>query len=413
MLYDQAMLAMAYTEAYLATGEEAFRETVEGVLDYVSRDLRSPDGSFYSAEDADSEGEEGRFYVWTSREVMAILGEEAGTRFSEIFDIRKDGNFRDEATGKYSGANILHMKEDGADPELNVMLRTLDLERSKRIRPSLDDKVLADWNSLMVSAFARAYQTFGRKEYLDTATRAAEVILNEMVDERGRVKHVKGSGKGFEFGYIDDHAFLVNALLDLYESNFDADLIRYAVNIADMMIERFWDPEGKGFFLSPADGEKLIIREKEAYDGAYPSGNSFALSGLVRLSRMTGNSKYEEIASLTGGAFRADLERAPWGFTQMLSGFMHAAGPSREIVIAGDPLDEDTGRMIDVVRSRYYPGKVLLLRDPGKTELAELAPFTAESLPIDGRATAYVCQGWNCDVPSTDPEHLKSSLDRM
>ncbi|MGA1819723.1 MAG: thioredoxin domain-containing protein [Thermoplasmatota archaeon] len=409
MLYDQAMMVMAYTEGYLSTGDPIFKETVEGTIEYVLRDLRSPEGGFYSAEDADSEGEEGKYYVWTMKEVHAVLGVKTGKTFCDLFDIREGGNFRDEATGRTSGANVLYLKGDPAEIDLNGMMKALFAEREKRQRPSLDDKIMVDWNSLMISALSRAYQVFGRREYLDAAVRAADLILDSMVRD-GKVEHVLGNGEGGGNGFIDDHAFLLNALLDLYESNFDARYLREAMKIADGMMGRFRDPENGGFFISPVDGEELLVREKEAYDGAYPSGNSVAMSGLVRLSRMTGVTIYEEEAFEIGKAFTSDLERAPWGFTQMLSAFMHASGPAREIVIAGKRNSSDTGEMLKVIRGTYFPGRVVLLKEPWDDELPKIAPFTAESIPLEGKTTAYVCQGWNCDVPATDPESLAARL---
>ncbi|MGA1793728.1 MAG: thioredoxin domain-containing protein [Thermoplasmatota archaeon] len=409
MLYDQAMLVMAYTEGYLATRDPIFKETVEGILEYVLGDLRSPEGAFYSAEDADSEGEEGKFYVWTMKELLAVLGGKSGKTFCEMFDVKEGGNFRDEATGRVSGANVLNSKDDPLDIEMNGMLKALSVERQKRQRPSLDDKVLVDWNSLMISALSRAFQVFGRREYLDAAVRAADLMLERTV-RNGKVEHMLGNGPGEGHGFIDDHAFFLNALLDLYESNFDARYIREAKAIADGMIERFRDLENGGFFISPVDGEELLVREKEAYDGAYPSGNSVAMLGLVRLSRMTGLTKYEEEAFEIGKAFTSDLKRAPWGFTQMLSAFMHASGPAREIVIGGRRNSTETEDMLRIVRETYFPSKVVLLKDPRDDMLGEVAPFTLESVPLKGKTTAYVCQGWNCDVPSTDPKELAKRL---
>jgi uncharacterized protein YyaL (SSP411 family) len=408
MLYDQAMMVMAYIEGYLATKDEVFRDTAEGILEYVIRDMTSLNGGFYSAENADSEGEEGKFYIWTEKEITSILGK-TSDKFLKAFDIRKEGNFRYEATGKMAGANVLYLQGD-IHPDLKRMLELLRKQREKRIRPSLDNKILTDWNSLMISAFARAYQLFGKQVYLDTAERAMDLIKDSVLSDESDVKHLfKGGGKDID-GFLDDQSFLLNALLDLYEADFDPEHLDDAVKIASSMIDRFLDKENGGFFFTPDHGEELLIREKEAYDGAMPSGNSMAMTALIRLSRMTGETRFEEIAVNIGKAFTADLEKAPWGFSQMLSGFMHGQGPSKEIVIVGSKTNKKTEEMVDIARKTYFPNKVVILKDPRDKNLENIAPFTMDIVQIDGKPTAYACQGWNCDIPTTDPEILRRSL---
>ncbi len=412
MLYDQAMMALAYTEGYLATKDPIFKETVEGVLEYVQRDMTSSDGGFYSAENADSDGEEGKFYVWTEKEITSIFGRSNSEKFLKAFDIRKEGNFKDEATGKMDGKNVLYLQGDIYDPDLKKMLETLRSERDKRIRPSQDDKILTDWNSLMISAFSKAYQAFGRNIYLEIAQKAMERIKERSLSRDGAVMHlIKPNNKSVP-GFLDDHSFLLNALLDLYESDLNPVHLEDAVKVAISMIGQFMDKDRSGFFLTSEDGEELLVREKEAYDGAMPSGNSIAMSSLIRLSRMTGETNFEEIASETGKNFTSDLQRAPWGFTQMLSAFMHGQGPSREIVISGELTDPLTEEMLGIVREAYLPNKVILLREPNDNRIEQISPFTKDNIQIDGKTTAYVCQGWKCDVPTNDPDRLRSFLAR-
>jgi len=414
MLYDQALHTLAYTEAFLATGDPVFKETAISTLDYVLRDLRSPEGGFYSSEDADSEGVEGKFYTWKPEEIHNVLGTEAGDKLIEAYKVKKDGNFHDESTGKKSGTNVLHLKGPVKEGVFEPMLEKLRLEREKRVRPSRDEKILTDWNSLMISALSRAYQAFGDPGHLDAAVKAAEMIWTALRDNNGRLLHSYKDGGAAIRGFLEDHSYLLNGLLDLYESTFDITYLERAVETANMMIDLFGDKEG-GFYQSPRDGEDLLVREKEAYDGAAPSGNSMASYGLLRLARMTGQTSYEKLSSLCGKSFIRDIEGAPWGFTHMLSSYMHGEGPAREIVIAGKKNDPATIQMIEVVRSTYLPNKVVLLKEPGPAgdRLSVIAPFTKESEPIGGKNTGYVCQGWNCDVPTTDINRFSESLKRL
>jgi uncharacterized protein YyaL (SSP411 family) len=414
MLYDQAMHVLAYTEAFMATGDPLYEETARSTLDYVIRDLRSPEGGFYSSEDADSEGIEGKFYTWRPDEIHRVLGIEMGTRLIEAFNMEKDGNFRDESTGRRSETNVLHLKGPIKDENFKPMLEKLRTEREKRVRPSRDEKILTDWNGSIISALSKAFQAFGDETYLDAAKEAVEFIWNELRDAEGRILHVHTDGKAAIRGFLEDHSFVLNGLIDLYESTFEIIYLERAVETANMMMDLFGDKEG-GFYQSARDGEELLAREKEAYDGAAPSGNSMAAYGLMRLSRMTGRSGYEEVSDLCKKAFARDIEGAPWGFTQMLQTFMHGSGPAREIVIAGEKKDPAALQMIDAIRSIYLPSKVVLLKEPGPEgdRLSGISPFTKDSLPIEGRTTAYVCQGWNCDVPTTDVNTLSGNLAKL
>ncbi|MFW3146044.1 MAG: thioredoxin domain-containing protein [Thermoplasmatota archaeon] len=412
MLYDQAMHIMACMEAYQVTKDPAFRETLEGTADYVMEVMRDRGGAFHSAEDADSEGEEGVFHTWTYDEIVGLLGKEAGEPFSRAFGITKEGNYRDEATGNRNGRNILHIEYLPSGPDHRKLLSILKDERSRRKRPHKDDKVLADWNGLMISALAKAYILVGRKKYLDAARDAADFILSNMMDDQIGLHHCYRDGRSSVPGTLDDHAFLGNGFLDLYEATFQTKYLKGALKLADVIRSRFADRERGGFYLTSDGSEQLLFRPKEAYDGAYPSGNSAAFHLLLRAARMTGGSELEDLAVDLYKSFSGDIERAPSGYTWMLAGSLHLLGPSKEIVIAGEPADRKTMRMVEVLRDAYAPHKVVLLKGTGgeARKLEALAPFTADSVMIHGKPTAYVCEGWSCKVPTNDPEMLRDQL---
>ncbi len=414
MLYDQAMLVMTFTEAYLSTKKKIYKRTVERTVDYVLRDLRSDDGLFYSAENADSEGVEGNFYVWDRDEILRKLGNEEGERFCSHFNVDINGNFHDGPTGRTTGKNILHLRKETSSEGFEEGLEKLRNEREERIRPSRDEKVLTDWNALMISSLARAGQAFSNDKYIKIALSSIRA-LETYLGKDGRWFHRYMDGERKVEAMLDDLAFLSLAYLDLYEATFDVEFLVSALKIIEEMIEDFHDTKNGGFYQTSMRSEELISREKGAYDGAMPSGNSAAAWSLIRASRMTGRTDLEEIAYGTFNAFSADIERSPTGFSMMLSAYIHAIGPSREIVIAGDRKDPATGRMIDIIRGSFLPDKVVLLKEPGKNgmEIERIAPFTKQNIQIEGRTTAYVCQGWNCDVPTTDPERLRSALSSM
>ncbi len=411
MLYDQAMLVMAFTEAYLATGENLFKHAVERTVEYLRRDMTSPEGLFYSAEDADSEGEEGKFYVWSHDQIISILGKKEGKRFADHFNVEKRGNYHDEATGSILGKNILHLDAGSAPGEFQDHLEILRKEREKRVRPSRDEKILADWNALMISALSRAGSSLGNDDYVKMAEKAMKALESNL-KEKQQWYHRYIEGEKAVHAMLDDIAFLSLAYLDLYEATFEMEYLKSGIGMVDTLASEFRDEENGGFFQTSEDGEVLISREKEGYDGAMPSGNSAAAMALVRVSRMTGRTEYEEIAERTFFNFSGDIERAPTGFAMMLSAYMHAVGPSREIVISGDREARETKEMIEAVRTSFYPAKVILLKEKGPKgrELEKLAPFTKENEPLEGKSTAYVCEGWNCEIPTTDPKALEDSL---
>ncbi len=424
MLYDQAMLTMAYVEAYQATGKDEYAETAREILTYVLRDMASPEGGFYSAEDADSEGEEGRFYVWTTAEVGEILGEERTEIAVRFFGLRDDGNFTDEASGRKSDANILHMREplevtasslriraDELSSAIDSVRRELLAVREDRIRPLRDDKILTDWNGLMIAAFAKAAAALDEPAYAKAARKSADFVLATLRDESGRLLHRYREGEAAIDGNAEDYAFMVWGLLELYEATFDLRYLEAATQLNADLLERFWDNEGGGVYFTAAGAETLLTRRKEIYDGAIPSSNSVAMLNLLRLGRMTADPSLEERAAAIGRAFSGQIARLAMGHTQFMSALDFGVGPSREVVIVGRRAAEDTGLLVASVRGGYVPNKVVLLKDteePGS--LLGLAAWTEAHGTIDGAASAYVCRSYQCDLPTTDAARLSELL---
>ena len=417
MLYDQAMLAMAYTEAYQATGKEDYGKTAREIFTYVLRDMTAPEGGFCSAEDADSEGEEGKFYLWTQEEVRQALGNEEADFVAKVFNIEKDGNFAEQATRRKSGVNILHLRkpleeiasdlnlsQQDLQAHLEVIRQKLFAYREKRVHPMKDDKILTDWNGLMIAALAKGAQAFDEPEYAEAACRAADFILGNMRKADGRLWHRYRDGQAGVEANLDDYAFLVWGLIELYEAIFDARHLGVALELTSDMVRHFWDEDGGGLYLMPDDGESLFVRKKEIYDGAIPSGNSVAMLNLLRLGRMTATSDLEEKAARIGRAFPRSVKQSPSAHTQLMVALDFGIGPCYEVVIAGNAKAEDTKAMVKALRTRFLPNKVVLLNpsEQKSPEIAQLAEFTKNQSSIGGKATAYVCLNYNCKLPTTD-----------
>ena len=414
MLYDQALLAIAYTEAYERTGKEFYAEVAKEILTYVQRDMTAPEGGFYSAEDADSEGEEGLFYVWTADEIKALLGEES--KFvSTAWNIVEAGNFRDEASGKMTGKNIPHLsKRLGADDakRLSAPRKKLFDVREKRIHPLKDTKILTDWNGLMIAAFAKAGRAFGNDAFTQVAVKANAFIESEMwqADTEWLWHRYRDEHKAIQ-GHLDDYAFMIFGLLELYESTFDIHYLETALKYNEILSASFVDPSGGGYFMTADDAEKLIVRPKELYDGAIPSGNSVQMLNLLKLARLTGRSELEQQAVETGTAFGSSIARSPSGFTQALMALGFAHGDTLEIVVVGDCDSEETRKMLEVINRFYKPGKVVLLKTPAEAAaLEKIAPFTKALERVDGKATVYLCRNFACEQPVNSLEELKARL---
>ena len=415
MLYDQALVTMAYLEAFQVTGKEAYARTAREILTYVERDMTSKTGGFYSAEDADSEGEEGKFYVWSTADVKNILGEVDGAFFIETFHLEEEGNFLEEATRAKTGTNIPHLREellDEASARFEGLRQKLFEKRESRIHPFKDDKILTDWNGLMISAFAKAAQTLDDDHYEHIATKAADFVLAELTDENGRLFKRHRQGESGLTAHIEDYTFMIRGLLDLYETNFEVRYLEKAIAFQAICDEFFWDKEKGGYFTVASDAEQLIVRAKSLYGGAIPSGNSMAIGNLSRLYRMTGRPDYATRNDELIRAFSGEIGKQPMVYPVALCGLDFTFGPAHEIVISGNRDSEDTRAMLTALRKGFRPNQVILLRTPeNAATLAMLAPYTETQLSMNGKATAYVCRNFACKLPTNEIGKMLESME--
>jgi len=426
MLYDQALLAIAHVEAYQATGKEIYARTAREIFTYVLRDMTSPQGAFYSAEDADSEGEEGKFYVWKPQEVLEILGDEDGRLYNQIFNIVEGGNFTEQATQRKTGDSIPHLrkpieqiaadlKTDATSLRQRVATwhRKLFEVREKRIHPYKDDKILTDWNGLMIAALARAGQALDEPAYTEAARRAADFVLSKLRRSDGRLlKRYRQSEAGLP-AHLEDYAFMVWGLLDLYEATFELSYLTEAIALNALMLEHFWDGKDGGLFHTADDGEPLLVRSKKIYDGAIPSGNSVAALNLLRVGRITADAQLEQKAEALMKAFSGQVVQNAAAYCQLMVAVDFAVGPSFEIVIAAEKQSVDTTQMLRGLRRKFLPNKVVLLRPEGDEaeSLAKIAPYTEAQTSRNGAATAYVCRNFACKMPTTDVQTMLASLE--
>jgi uncharacterized protein YyaL (SSP411 family) len=412
MLYDNALIARCYLEAYQVTRKESHADVAREILDYVLREMTHPGGGFYSAEDADSEGAEGKFYVWTPDELEAILGKETGAIVGRYYGVSESGNFE-------HGTSILHLpvppddfiQAEGLDPiEWRKTLagaRAALLEaRSKRIRPHRDDKIITSWNGLMISTMAFAAAVLGEERYEKAAVSAADFILGNLVRD-GRLLRRHREEADIP-GYVDDYAFLVMGLLDLYETTLDARHFQSGMQLTEDMVRLFHDPQGKGFFFVGSDGPELIARTKEIYDGAIPSGNSVAAMNLLRLAEWTGDARWQDLGKGTLEAFGQNLQQIPRAYPQALCAVDFLLDTPKEIVLAGERGSPDLEALLETIRGRFLPNRVIALVSEG---LLETVPMLKDRGLLDGKAAAYVCESYACKLPTGDPETLGKLLD--
>ena len=419
MLYDQALLTITYLEAYQTSGAAKFKLTAKETLDYVLRDLSAVEGGFYSAEDADSEGEEGKFYLWTQKEIELALPRPDADLAIKLFDVKPEGNYT-EPTGSRSGKNILHFaapleqlasESDLTIEELIVRLgkirNTLFENREKRVHPSKDDKILTDWNGLMIAALARASQVLDEEKYLQGASKAADSILREMKTDDGRLYHRYAKGERAVLGFLDDYAFLVFGLIELYEAGFDENYLHISIELTKTMIEQFWDDKNGGFFFTGKNAEEAVSRLKQAYDGAVPSGNSVALYNLLCLSHLSGETAFENYAEKLLKTFFGEIKGQPLGYIFMLVGLEFSFGPTFDVVLVGDPTDKDTMAVLAALRKSYLPNMTVSIWTP---ENAKSAPPGLVYEKIDGQATAYICRNRTCMPPTNNIEKMLELL---
>jgi hypothetical protein len=415
MLYDNALLARAYLHAWQATGDDAHRTVVEETLGWVEREMTSPEGGFYSALDADSEGEEGKFYLWTPGEVDALLGPGDGPLFRRYYDVSETGN--------WEGKNILrtpHSLEEvaasagvGEERLREVIARgraILYEARARRVWPGLDDKVLTSWNAMMLHSFAEAARVLERDDWRAIAVRNAEFLTSRLMAD-GRLLRTYKDGRAKIPALLEDHALLADALVAVYEATWDARWIRLARTLADAMLERFWEADENAFYDTANDAEALVVRPRDVFDSATPSGASAAVMALLRLAELTGEARYREVAERATGAMGEMMAKVPLGFGHLLCALDFALATPVEVAVVGDPAGEDTRALLRTVNHAYLPNAVLAFTstDAG-AEAAREIPLLEGRTAQGGRATAYVCERLACRQPVTEPAALAEQL---
>jgi len=434
MLYDQAQIVNSFLELYQIKRDEYCARVARDVLEYVIRDMTDPAGGFYSAEDADSprpespdEEGEGAFYLWSKEEIMDLLGDEDGKILCSFYGVTEGGNALTDPLHEFTGKNILYIADSisavarrtgRSEQEVERILSegrtTLFNARSKRPRPHLDDKILTSWNGLMISAFARAYQVLGDEKFLRTAQRAATFVLSSLYDlEQAHLYRRFREGEAKFSAHLDDYAFLVQGLLDLFEASFDSRWFYESIRLTEKQIEEFWDSENGGFFDSSGKDSSVLVRMKEQHDGAEPTGNSIAIMNLLRLADMMDKPAWRDMAEEALSSFGEMLKRQPVVMPQIAVALAYSLGKNRQIILVGSRDDSGMRRLIVEISSRFLPNKIVLLVDDsdGQSSLKKFLPFLATLSMIDGKATAYVCEDYVCKLPTNEPDVLGSLLD--
>jgi uncharacterized protein len=434
MLYDQAQLVVAYTEIFQLTGDRAFEQVIRETLDYVLRDLGAPEGGFYSAEDADSlpdaqarEKKEGAFYVWTQEEIDKLLSPEEARVFRRMYGVERNGNVNpgSDPHGELAGRNVLFLQ---SDPEIVAKLtgeseeevlrligsakQKLKAAREKRPRPHLDDKIITAWNGLMISGFAKAFQVLEEPSYLRAAQKAATFLQQNLYGRR--LLRSYRAGPGATHGFAEDYAFLIQALLDLYESDFNVQWLRWAGELQVLMDALFADATNGGYFSTEKGAPDILFRLKEDHDGAEPSANSVAAMNLARLARIFNENEFQHSAARIIGAFHTTLDRMVIALPQMLAALDATVTEPVQLVIAGDTGESSTAEVLRVIRRRYLPNRIVLLVDgkEGQKWLEQHIEGIRQMVPVDGKPAVYVCRDFTCELPVTDPEQLASLLDK-
>lgn len=415
MLYDQATLMLAYTEAWTYDKDPMFRRTIDEIYQYLEDKLKSPEGAYYSAEDADSEGEEGKFYVWSYAELSALIGEENLEHYANMFGLQVAGNFDDEATRQPSHLNIFDINSQVEyeklvnDPDWEKLRKTLYDHREKRIHPGLDDKILADWNGLVLSALSRAASATGEAVYMKAAVDLADYLRDNILDEDHVLLHMPQNGSTPVAGFLDDYSFIIQGFRYFYEASFDPEYLKLALQLQTAQIDKFWDDKSGGFYFTEAGETDLFIRQKDIYDGAIPSGNSAAAENLYYLGRLSENREWEVLSRKIGETFSKQVLAAPRGFSALLQSVQVHVNGSKEIVIAGD--GEDLKAANEVLRGFYHPFKLVLYRPNSDSEsIVDISSFLGYQKAIDGNFTVYICEDYACQYPATDPAAMEKQL---
>lgn len=408
MLYDNALLIMVYAEAYQVLGQEEQRIVIEETVAYILREMVSPEGGFYSAEDADSEGVEGRFYVWTPAQVVAVLGDKNGREFCELYDITENGNFEGKSIPNLIKTPLERVK--ARKHALAVDRQKLLQNRNNRIHPYKDDKILTSWNGLMIAALAKASRILNNTAWAEVAEKATKFVLTALRRSDGRLMARYRKGEAAYPAYADDYAFVVWGLLELYEATFNSDYLRLALDLNRDLIRLFWDDREGGLFFYGSDVEEQILRPKEIYDGAIPSANSITAMNLLRLSRLTDAPELEERASQVLSAFASTVKQYPSGYSALLAAAISFLYPSREVIVVGDRHSREVNQMLELISTTFLPNSTFLFRSTTGDGVTDLNQRLSEYQPLEGQATAYVCQNYSCQAPVTSASELKKML---
>jgi len=421
MLYDQALIAMLYTEAFSATRKVEYKKIAQQIYEYVLRDMTDSEGGFYSAEDADSEGVEGKFYYWTYDELYSILDKDSADILVEVFNVKKNGNFNDGYSND-SNNNILHKKLSYKKLSRHTNLNELELEkkvdnilsklfevREKRVHPHKDDKILTDWNGLMIASFSKAFQVFGEEKYVHAAENSVKFIMDRMCNNNS-LMHMFRDGEASVSGNLDDYSFMIWGLMEVYMATFNTDYLLRAQHLNQTVIEHFWDEENGGFYFTADDEEEVLIREKKTFDSAIPSGNSVEFLNLLKLGSFTDDQNQIKMAQKMEITFSETVKRSPTGHTQFVSGVDFALGPSYSVVIVGDKGSKDTEEMLSI-RELFIPNITIVLKD---SRLSESIDAISESIHkkdiLNGKATAYVCSVGSCKLPTNEKSEILKLL---
>jgi len=411
MLYDNALLTRLYLEGYQASGDVFFRQVAEEILAYVEREMLQPGGGFYSTQDADSEGVEGKFFVWDQDEVMQLLGEEVGEIFCRYYDITDAGNFEHKnilhpTLDLQQLATLFRRDVDGVTQLIAQAKHTLFAVREKRVKPGRDEKILTSWNGLMISAYAEAYKVLGNARYLEIARQSIDFILTHLCRE-GRLLRSYKDGQAKFNAYLDDYACFSAALLDVYEATFEQQYLDHAIAFSEVLLSRFWDAQEGGFFFTSADHETLISRSKSAFDGSTPSGNSVAALVLLRLFYLTESQDYLTKAETVLRLFYDGMQQNPFGFSNMLCALDFYLRRPQEIVLLGEPTAPDTQILLRQIHGLFIPNKTLACCDPADPPQRGMPSALNGKTQLDGKLTAYVCHNFSCSLPVTTWEDMQ------
>jgi uncharacterized protein YyaL (SSP411 family) len=437
MLYDQAQLVLSYLEAFQITHDRKYAQVARKVLGYVQRVLSHPEGGFYSAEDAESavspfypeQKKEGAFYIWKKSEIEHVLGNEEAKIVEFIFGIEEEGNVQSDPRKEFVGENILFAKHSAEEYAMRFGIKVenvaanLDLakarlfdERRRRPRPHLDDKILLSWNGLMISAFARAYQVLRDESYLEDAERASRFLFARLIDPAtGKLLRRYRDGEAKYEAHLADYAFFIQGLLDLYEASFQIEWLQKAIKLTEDQITLFYDNNCGGFFDTPGTDPTLLIRMKEAFDNAEPSGNSVAILNLLRLSQIVGSSRYHELAIKSLVCFGDHIEKIPYALPQLLVALDFSLSKPMQIILAGNRKHPVIREMVDEIYSRFLPDKIMLFADgaEGQTFLNRYVPFFESLSTSGGKQMVYICRNYTCELPTSDVETMIQTLEKI